>query len=75
MEQNQQLTNESISKKFTNQFDLVNYAIKIAENLIRTGREPKVKIDSENKAMQVLAEISSEMNMPEETQETQEIKT
>ena len=69
MEQNQHLTNESISKKFTNQFDLVNYAIKIAVNMIKTGREPRVKIDSENKAMQVLAEISSEMNMPEETQE------
>lgn len=51
------LTNERIRQKYKNQFDLVNYAIKLAENMIITGREPRVKIDSQNRSLQVLAEI------------------
>ncbi|MEI8365665.1 MAG: hypothetical protein WCF65_04520 [Parachlamydiaceae bacterium] len=51
------LTNEKIRKKFVNQFDLVNYAIRLAENMIITGRDPRVKIDSQNRALQVLSEI------------------
>jgi len=54
------LTNEKISRKFNNQFDLVNYAIKLAENMIKSGRDPRVKIDSQNRALQVLAEISED---------------
>jgi hypothetical protein len=55
-----QLTNEKIRKKFASQFDLVNYAIKLAENMIMTGRDPRVKIDSHNRSMQVLTEIISD---------------
>lgn len=51
------LTNEKIRKKFGNQFDLVNYAIKLAENMILTGRDPRVKTDSQNRSLQVLTEI------------------
>lgn len=51
------LTNEKIRKKFVNQFELVNYAIKLAENMILSGRDPRVKIDSQNRALQVLSEI------------------
>ena len=51
------LTNQQISKKFVNQFDLVNYAIRLAENMIRTGRAPRVKVDVDNPVVQVLAEI------------------
>jgi len=51
------LTNEKIRKKFTSQFDLVNYAIRLAENMISTGRDPRVKIDSQNRSLQVLSEI------------------
>lgn len=54
-----QITNEQIRKKFTSQFDLVNYAISLAENMIRSGREPRLKIDSQNRAMQVIAEIAT----------------
>lgn len=54
------LTNEKISRKFNNQFDLVNYAIKLAENMIKSGRDPRVKIDSQNRALQVMAEISED---------------
>lgn len=59
MEQKDQLTNEKIRKKFASQFDLVNYAIRLAENMIQTGRDPRVKIDSHNRSMQVLSEIVS----------------
>lgn len=51
------LTNEKIRKKFGNQFDLVNYAIKLAENMIITGRDPRVKTESQNRSLQVLTEI------------------
>ncbi|CCB86815.1 MULTISPECIES: hypothetical protein [Parachlamydia] len=54
------LTNEKISRKFGNQFDLVNYAIKLAENMIKTGRDARVRTDSQNRALQVLAEISED---------------
>lgn len=57
MESKDQLTNEKIRKKFTSQFELVNYAIKLAENMIHTGRDPRVKIDSQNRSLQVLSEI------------------
>lgn len=52
-----ELTNEKIRKKFDNQFDLVNYAIKLAENMILTGRDPRVKTDSYNRSLHVLSEI------------------
>lgn len=53
------LTNETIRKKFVSQFDLVNYAIRLAENMIRSGRDARVKIDTQSRAMQVLAEITT----------------
>ena len=52
-------TNENLRKKFENQFKLVSYAISLAENMILTGREPRVKTDIQNRAMQVLAEIAA----------------
>lgn len=52
------LTNEKISKKFNNQFDLVNYAIKLAGDMIETGRSPRVKMQTENPALLILEEIA-----------------
>ena len=52
------LTNEVLAKKFKNNFELVNYAIKLAEIMIKTGRDARVKSDSQNRALLVLAEIS-----------------
>lgn len=52
------LTNEKITKKFENQFDLVNYAIRLAENMIYTGRDARVRVDCQNRAMQILGEIA-----------------
>ena len=54
----QALTNEDLLKRFTNQFDLVRYAIKLAENAIRSGREIDVDTDSQNLAFQILTEVS-----------------
>jgi|GEM_PF-2209669 len=51
------LTNEEVTKKFKSSFDLVNYAITLAENMIQTGRETRVKSDVQNRAMLVLEEI------------------
>lgn len=59
MEHQEDLTNEQIKKKFKSQFELVGYAIKLAENMIQTGRGPRVKSDSQNVAIHILDEIKS----------------
>lgn len=51
-------TNEALSKKFKSNFELVNYAIELAENMIKTGRDARVKSEIQNKAMLILEEIS-----------------
>lgn len=51
------LTNEEFRNKFKNNFDLVNYAIQLAENMIKTGRDTRVKSDIQNRAMLILEEI------------------
>lgn len=51
------LTNEIITKKFDSSFELVNYAIKLAENMIHTGRDARVKSEVQNRAMLILEEI------------------
>ena len=54
------LTNEKLRKKFKSQFDLVGYAIRLADNMIMTGRGPRVRTETQNPAMQVLAEIAAD---------------
>lgn len=51
------LTKETIGKKFKSSFDLVNYAISLADNMIKSGRDARVKSDIQNRAMLVLEEI------------------
>lgn len=58
MEFKDRLTNEKLRKKFKSQFDLVRYAISLAENMILTGRETRIKTDVQNRAMQILEEIA-----------------
>lgn len=53
------LTTEDLSEKFTNQFELVAYAIRLAENMLKTGRDPRIKTDVQNRALQVLEEIAT----------------
>jgi len=51
-------TNEDLARKFGNNFKLVTYAISLAENMIKSGREARVKgKDTQNRAMLILAEI------------------
>lgn len=50
-------TNEMLSKKFNSNFVLVNHAIDLAKNMIKTGRDPRVKSDTQNLAMLILEEI------------------
>ena len=57
-ENNELLTNESIRKKFKSQFELVNYAIKLSEQMIHSGRAPMVDTDSENTAVIIIDEIN-----------------
>ena len=61
------LTNEEISKRFSNQFDLVNYAIGLASSMIQTGRSPRVKMSTENPALLILEEIAEGKDTFEET--------
>lgn len=51
------LTNEDVTGKFRSSFELVNYAIRLAENMIRTGRDARVKSEIQNRAMLILEEI------------------
>lgn len=53
------LTNEQVKKRFKNQFELVGYAIKLAENMIRTGRASRITSESQNPAMLTLGEIEA----------------
>lgn len=53
------LTNEHMKQKFKNQFDMVNYAIQLAENMIRSGRDARVKAETQNRALQVILEIAT----------------
>lgn len=58
MAENKHYTNEDLSSKFDNNFKLVIYAIALAENMIKTGRDARVKRkDTQNRAMLILEEI------------------
>jgi DNA-directed RNA polymerase subunit omega len=59
MEKKEGYTNEKILKKFKNQFELVNYAIKQADYLIRSGRAPRVQSEIQNPAVIVVKEIDA----------------
>lgn len=59
MDYQEDLTNENVKKKFKSQFELVGYAIKLAENMIKTGRGPRIKTDTQNVAINVVDEINA----------------
>lgn len=71
------LTNETVKKKFKSQFELVGHAIKLAENMIKTGRGPRVKSDSQNVAIHVLDEIKCGLDkfedIPKEVKQVVEV--
>lgn len=51
------LTNEVLTKRFANQFELVRYAITRVRNAIVSGREPQVRSETQNLSAKVLMEI------------------
>jgi hypothetical protein len=53
------LTNEKLKKRFASQFDLVNYAIKLAAQMIQTGRAPRVNSDVKNVALLIMQELNA----------------
>lgn len=53
------LTNEEITKKSKNLFDLVNYAIELAKVMIDSGRKCRVATNIHNPAYEVLLEIAA----------------
>lgn len=55
------ITNEELGKKFNSQFELVNYAMKLAENMILTGRRalPYGSPDALNPATAAIIEIAT----------------
>ncbi len=59
MDRKKSLTNEHLLKRFKSQFDIVNYAIKRAQSMVLSGREPLAAMDTHNSAYQVLVEIST----------------
>jgi hypothetical protein len=59
IDQKDMLTNEKLKKRFPSQFDLVNYAIKLAAQMIQTGRGPRVKTDVQNVALLIMMELTA----------------
>lgn len=55
------LTNERLKKSFVSQFDLVNYAIKLAEDVVTSGRPLQTRDGEQNNlALEILQEIAVE---------------
>ena len=72
MDKKTTLTNEDLKKKFgASNFELVNYAIKLAENMIKTSRDARVKSDMQNRALLVLEEIIEGKDQFDTVNETQ----
>jgi hypothetical protein len=60
MDRHECLTNEKLSKKFVSQFDLVNFAVHVAKDMIKSGRETRARKDIQNRAQQILEEITED---------------
>ncbi len=71
-ERKERLTNELFKNKFNSQFDLVNYAIKLADNLIKTGRASEITNENQNPALIILSEIAANKDRLEEIDDDDE---
>jgi hypothetical protein len=58
------LTNEKLSRKFANSFELVNAAIKRGREMLAVDRPCLVHTKIQNRAFQVLLEIESGIEAP-----------
>lgn len=52
----ERLTNEKVKSKFPNQFDMVNSAIRIARDIIRSGRAS----EGQNVPLQAIQDLDNE---------------
>jgi DNA-directed RNA polymerase subunit omega len=68
----EELTNEKLKKRFTSQFDLVNYAIKLAAEMIRSGRAPRVHSDVQNVALLIMQELKAGKDQFDDFDENEE---
>lgn len=64
------LTNEHLASQFKSKFELVRHAIKVVENMIITGREPRIKTENQNKALIGLEEIAEGKDWIDEVKTT-----
>lgn len=62
-------TCETLKVKYTNLFDLVNYSIEVAKNIIETERDPKVKSSIKNPSYNALEEIANNVDVIEPKKE------
>jgi DNA-directed RNA polymerase subunit omega len=75
----EELTNEKLKRRFASQFDLVNYAIKLAAEMIQSGRAPRVSTDMQNVALLIMQELMAgkdqfdDMNEEIDIEELQEV--
>lgn len=66
------LTNETLTKRFANQFELVRYAIARARNAILSGRDPQVRSETQNLSAKVLVEIGLGIDQFDDLEEDEE---
>lgn len=71
MSKHEHLTNERLRNMFENQFELVNYAIKLAEHFISSGKEPFANQNNQNLASKILRLIVSGKDRYREVQNEQ----
>lgn len=58
MAEKKPLTTQYLGSRFSNPFDLVNYAIKLAHNKIASGRDTRIETLIQNQAYQILEEVA-----------------
>lgn len=79
MNKHEHLTNERLRNLFDNQFELVNYAIKLAEYFIKSGKEPFAYQTNQNLATKILRIVESGKgrfrDLPDEKSLIAEIET
>ncbi len=74
MERHENLTNEALSKKFVSQFDLVNFAIHVAKDMIKSGRETRARKEIQNRAQQILEEITEDKVLLDDIDDEQQFE-
>ncbi|MBJ7448961.1 MAG: hypothetical protein JHC93_01220 [Parachlamydiales bacterium] len=66
------LTSEQISRRFNSSFDLVKHAVRLAKNMIRSGRGTRVQTTIQNRAYQILLEIADNKDVFDDIPEPEE---